>query len=95
MCQFIFIIQQSPFTTILLLVGTRGGERVSCRTVQWLEQVWPCGVGGACGQLGARPPGTAGSGEKLSQLGLSHRTGFLNVFRWKAQSTRGMWEVDK
>lgn len=88
MCQRIFIIKQSSYTTTLLLVGTRGGERVPCRTAQWLEQVWPCGVGGACRQLGARPPGTAGSGEKLSQPGRSHRTGFLSVFRWRAQSTR-------
>lgn len=52
MCQLTFRMQGSSFTTILLLVGTRRGERVSCRTAEWLEQVWGCGAGGACGQLG-------------------------------------------
>lgn len=40
------------------------------------------GAGGGRGlqAAGCQAAGTAGSGEKLSQLGLSHRTGFLNVF---------------
>lgn len=62
MCQLIFIVKQSSFTTTLLLVGTRGEEHVSCRTAQWLEQVWPCEVGGACRQLGARPLALQGLG---------------------------------
>lgn len=69
MCQLIFIIKQSSCTITLLLVGTCGAELVPCRTAQWLEQVWPCWVGGACRQLGARPPALQGLGRSCPSWG--------------------------
>lgn len=75
MCQLIFIIQGSSFTTILLLVGTRGGARVSWWAAQWLSR---SGAGGGRGlqAAGGQAGRTAGSGEKLSQPGLSTEQGF-------------------
>nr|KAF6283992.1 hypothetical protein mPipKuh1_010013 [Pipistrellus kuhlii] len=69
MCQLIFIVKQSSCTTTLLLVGTCGAELVPCRTAQWLEQVWPCRVGGARRQLGARPPHCRVWGEAVPAWG--------------------------
>lgn len=54
MCQFIFYNS----TKLLYYHFVAGGHtwRGLCvlSDTQWLKKVWPCGVGGACRQLGAR-----------------------------------------
>lgn len=94
MCQLIFIIQQSSFTTILLLVGTRGGERVSCQHSGWSRT----GPAGWEGPAGSWVPGRQHCRvwrEAVPAEAEPQNRVFKSAFKWRAQSTRGMWEIDK